>query len=94
MSEGEAITEEVSSSLSGSCVSSHAETDLEDCFNLELSVAVVETEADEIDSVFLDAVTEIEGKKSFPCDKCDKVCKSKGEVKLTKIFTVLKQIKR
>jgi hypothetical protein len=80
MSEGEAITEAegVSSSPSGSCVSSHAETDLEDCFNLELSVAVVETEADEIDSVFLDAVTEMEGKKSFPCDKCDKVCKSKG----------------
>ena len=43
-----------------------------------MSVTVVETQVDEIDNEFLDAVTEIEGKKSFPCDKYDKVCKSKG----------------
>ena len=49
MREGEAITEGVSSLPSGSCMYSHAETALEDCFNLELSVAIVETEADEID---------------------------------------------
>ena len=79
MSEEEYITEGVSSSPSGSSMYSHDETtDLEDYFNLELSVTVVETEADEIDNEFVDAVTEIEGKKSFPCDKCDKVCKSKG----------------
>lgn len=54
------------------------EDDFNDCFNLLCSVAVVETEATEIDNEFIDAVTEIEGKKSFPCDKCEKVCKSKG----------------
>ena len=79
MSKEECITEGVSSSPSGSCMYSHDETtDLEDYFNLELSVTVVETEADEIDNEFVDAVTEIEGKKFFPCDNCDKVCKSKG----------------
>jgi hypothetical protein len=56
MSEGEAITEGVSSLPSGSCMYSHAETALEDCFNLELSVAIVETEADEIDRVFSDVL--------------------------------------
>ena len=64
MSKEEYITEGVSSSPSGSCMYSHDETaDLEDYFNLELSVTVVETEADEIDNEFVDAVTEIEGKK-------------------------------
>ena len=66
MSEEEAITEGVCSSPSGSSLYSFAETDLGDSFNLELSVAVVETEAAEIDSEFCDAVTENEGKKSFP----------------------------
>lgn len=51
MSEEEVITEGASSSSSGSCMYSYAETtDLEDYFNLELSVAVVETEADEMDN--------------------------------------------
>ena len=51
MSEEEYITEGVSSSPSGSSMYSHDETtDLEDYFNLELSVTVVETEADEIDN--------------------------------------------
>ena len=31
-----------------------------------------------MDSVFIDALTEIEGKNTFPCSKCNKVCKSKG----------------
>ena len=46
-------------------------------FNLSFSIAIVDTEASEIDDEFIDAVTEIEGKKCFPCDKCDNVCKSK-----------------
>lgn len=49
----------------------------DDTYNLNLSVAVVETESDEVDSEFIEAITEIEGKKSFPCPKCTKVCKSK-----------------
>ena len=54
------------------------EEDVDDPFNLLCSVCVVESEATEIDEEFIEAVTEIEGKKSFPCDKCGKVCKSKA----------------
>lgn len=50
----------------------------DDAFYLNLSVAVVEAESDEIDAEFVEAVTEIEGKRSFPCPKCTKICKSKG----------------
>ena len=47
-------------------------------FNLSLSLNILDTETDEVDSEFLEALTEIEGKKSFPCPNCTKVCKSKG----------------
>lgn len=47
-------------------------------FNLNVSLAILDTETDELDAEFLEAVTEIEGKKSFPCSYCTKVCKSKG----------------
>lgn len=49
-----------------------------DVFNLNLSLAILEAETDEIDAEFLDALVEIEGEKSFPCPNCDKICKSKG----------------
>ena len=49
-----------------------------DLYNLDISVAVTEIETEEVDSEFNDALREIEGKKSFPCSKCNKVCKSKG----------------
>ena len=49
-----------------------------DTYQLNISLAVVETECDEIESEFNDALTEINGEKSFPCVMCDKVCKSKG----------------
>ena len=49
-----------------------------DTYQLNISLAVVETECDEIESEFNDALTEINGEKSFPCAMCDKVCKSKG----------------
>ena len=52
--------------------------DLGDLYHLDITVALTETESGEVDSEFNDALTEIEGKKSFPCSKCDKVCKSKG----------------
>ena len=36
--------------------------------NLDVSVVVVvNTESDEVDAEFVDAMTEIEGKQSFPC---------------------------
>ena len=46
-------------------------------YNLDVSVAVVDTESDEVDAEFVEAMTEIEGKKSFPCPHCPKICKSK-----------------
>jgi hypothetical protein len=49
-----------------------------DTFNLNISLAIVDSETDEVDKEFLEALTEIEGKKSFPCPNCTKVCKSKG----------------
>lgn len=50
----------------------------DDVFNLNVSLAILDTETDELEAEFLEAVTEIEGKKSFPCPNCTKVCKSKG----------------
>ena len=47
-------------------------------FNLNLSFDILDTETDEVDSEFLEALNEIEGRKSFPCPNCTKVCKSKG----------------
>ena len=47
-------------------------------YNLDVCVAVVDTESDDIDAEFVEAMTEIEGKKSFPCPQCAKICKSKG----------------
>ena len=47
-------------------------------YNLDVSVAVVDKESDEVDAEFVEAMTEIEGKKSFPCPHCPKICKSKG----------------
>ena len=49
-----------------------------DDFNLDVSLAILDTESDEVDAEFLEAMTEIEGKKSFPCPNCSKICKSKG----------------
>lgn len=54
------------------------ETTSDDAYNLNISVAVVETESDEVDSEFIEALAEIRGQNSFPCPKCKKVCKSKG----------------
>ena len=47
----------------------------DDAFNLNVSLAILETETDEVDAEFLEALTEIEGKKSFLCPNCTKVCK-------------------
>lgn len=55
-----------------------SDDDFYDGFNLFFSVLVTETETSEIDDEFNEAVTEIDGKKSFECEKCGKICKSKG----------------
>ena len=54
------------------------EKSTDNAYNLNVSLAVLEEETDEIIEEFAEAVTEIEGKKSFPCSECEKVCKSKG----------------
>ena len=79
----ENITEEEYSPLVVEEGSSSTEIDLPtvatpDTYQLNLSVVVTETDSEEIESEFSDALTEIHGEKSFPCTLCDKLCKSKG----------------
>ena len=54
------------------------EESTDDAYNLSVSLAVPDAETYEISGEFAEAVTEIEGKKTFPCPECEKVCKSKG----------------
>ena len=49
-----------------------------DAFNLDVTLTLLDTQNDEVDAEFLEALRDIEGKKSFPCPKCIKICKSKG----------------
>ena len=51
--------------------------DDDDVYNLNISVIVTEVETPETADAFDDAMFEMEGKKSFHCDVCSKVCKSK-----------------
>ena len=55
-----------------------SDDDSDDSFNLLFSVLVAETETNEIENEFNEAVMEIEGTKSFECEICGKICKSKG----------------
>ena len=52
--------------------------DDDDVYNINISVIVTEVETPETADAFDDAMVEMEGKKSFHCDVCSKVCKSKG----------------
>ena len=45
---------------------------------LDVTIAITEAEGEDIEEEFNDALREIHGEKSFPCAKCEKVCKSKG----------------
>ena len=51
---------------------------VDDVYKLNISVFVAETDTPETADAFNDAMLEMEGKKSFHCDVCSKVCKSKG----------------
>ncbi len=44
----------------------------EDLYNIDVSVAITETETDKVNSEFSDVLSEIDGKQSFPCSLCDK----------------------
>ena len=59
-----------------------SETDL---YLLDVSATIAEMEGEEIEEEFDDVLVEIAGVKSFPCEQCDKVCRSKGG--LTRHFT-------
>ena len=50
----------------------------EDSYTFDVSIAITETETEEISAEFSDALKEIDGKRTFSCSQCDKVCKSKG----------------
>ena len=58
----------------------------DDVYNLNISVIVTEVETPETADAFDDAMVEMEGKKSFHCDVCSKVCKSKGRADKTPQF--------
>ena len=47
-------------------------------FNFEIAIAVLEEDEEDMETYFVKAISEIGSKKQFPCDSCDKVCKSKG----------------
>ena len=47
-------------------------------FNFQIAITVLEEDEEEIETDFVEALSEIGGQKQFPCDSCDKVCKSKG----------------
>lgn len=47
-------------------------------FHFEIAMAVMDEDEEAIENVFVEAVTEIVGEKRFPCENCDKICKSKA----------------
>ena len=46
-------------------------------FNFDIALSVVKESGDTIDEEIDEAVKEISGEKAFPCDSCEKICKSK-----------------
>ena len=56
---------------------SEAATTATDSFEMDISVYVTETETEERDTEFIEALEEIEGKKSYPCEKWEKFASSK-----------------
>ena len=47
-------------------------------FTTLLFAPIIEFATPLIENVFVEAVTEIVGEKTFPCENCDKICKSKA----------------
>ena len=48
--------------------------------NVNIALELIETDDQGVENEFAEAVTEIEGLKSFPCSKCSKICKSQGRL--------------
>ena len=47
-------------------------------FNFDIALSVVEGNEDPMEEEIDDAISEISGEKAFPCNSCEKICKSKG----------------
>ena len=47
-------------------------------FHFHIAMAVMDEDEEAIENVFVEAVTEIVGEKTFPCGNCDTICKSKA----------------
>ena len=47
-------------------------------FHFNIAMALIENESGVMEAEVTEAVNEIEGQKRFPCDHCEKVCKSKA----------------
>ena len=76
--ENEAGVEEVDIPAHELPLGEQCQRETDDSYNLFIAVAVTETETDEVNEELSEAVVEIEGKKTFDCKQCGKVCKSKG----------------
>jgi uncharacterized C2H2 Zn-finger protein len=57
----------------------HEET-FEDIFpyNFQIALSFIEEVEATMEEEVADAVSEISGENNFPCENCDKICKSKG----------------
>lgn len=47
-------------------------------YNFEIALSFIDENEATMDEEVADAVSEISGEKNFPCESCDKICKSKG----------------
>jgi uncharacterized C2H2 Zn-finger protein len=47
-------------------------------FHFEITMAVMDEDEEAVENVFVEAATEIVGEKMFPCENCEKICKSKA----------------
>ena len=76
--ENEAGVEEVDIPAHELPLGEQSQRETDDSYNLFITVAVTETETDEVNEEFSKAVVEIKGKKTFDCEQCSEVYKSKG----------------
>ena len=47
-------------------------------FNVDVALSVIAGDDETMEEEISEALCEISGKKYFPCNSCEKVCKSKG----------------
>jgi uncharacterized C2H2 Zn-finger protein len=47
-------------------------------YNFDIALSFIDENEETMEEEIADAVSEISGEKNFPCESCDKICKSKG----------------